>query len=224
MKEHFHEALEGLRTRLIAMGAEVEVQIRLSIEALTEADAVRARLVIERDRLVDQAEIRNEEDAIHLLATQQPVAGDLRFLVSALKINGDLERIGDHAVNIAEAAERLAAQRPFKRWIDVPHMAEVARGMLKDSLDAFVRQDRALAIEVCRRDDILDEKNKSILRELLTYMAEKPSLISTCIEIIGIARNLERVGDLATNIAEETVYIAEGAVIRHRTELQGPDP
>ncbi len=220
MKEHFHEALEGLRTRLIAMGAEVEGQIRLSIEALTEAEAPKARQVIDRDRFVDQAEIRNEEDAIHLLATQQPVAVDLRFLVSALKINADLERIGDHAVNIAEAAERLSSQRPFKPWVDVPYMAEVARGMLKDSLDAFVRSDRALAIEVCKRDDVLDEKNKSILRELLTYMAEKPSLISTCIEIIGVARNLERVGDLATNIAEETIYIAEGEVIKHRSAME----
>jgi phosphate transport system protein len=220
MKEHFHEALEGLRTRLIAMGAEVEGQIRLSIEALTEGDEPKARHVIDRDRFVDQMEIRNEEDAILLLATQQPVAVDLRFLVSALKINADLERIGDHAVNIAEAAERLASQRPFKPWIDIPYMAEVARGMLKDSLDAFVRSDRVLAIEVCRRDDVLDEKNKSILRELLTYMAEKPSLISTCIEIIGIARNLERVGDLATNIGEETIYIAEGEIIKHRSAME----
>jgi len=224
MKEHFQEALSGLRTRLIAMGAEVEGQIRLAVEALTEGDATRARQVIERDRLVDAAEVRNEEEAIHLLATQQPVAGDLRFLVSAVKINADLERIGDHAVNIAEAAERLSTRRPFKPWIDVPHMAEVARGMLKDALDAFVRRDRALAIEVCRRDDVLDEKNKSILRELLTYMAEKPSLISACIEIIGVARNLERVGDLATNIAEETVFIAEGAVIRHRAGREEPRP
>ena len=220
MKEHFHEMLDGLRTRLIAMGAEVEGQIRLSIESLTEADAPKARQVIERDRFVDQLEIRNEEDSIHLLATQQPVAVDLRFLVSALKINSDLERIGDHAVNIAEAAERLSAQRPFKPWVDVPYMAEVARGMLKDSLDAFVRRDPALARDVCRRDDVLDEKNKSILRELLTYMAEKPSLISTCIEIIGISRNLERVGDLATNIAEETIFIAQGDIIKHRAGLE----
>lgn len=215
MKEHFAELLEHLRRQLITMGAEVEDQIRLAVEALVTADAAKARGVIERDHVVDQMEIKNEEDAIHLLATQQPVAGDLRFLVAALKINSDLERIGDHAVNIAEGAERVAQSRPFKPWIDVPHMAEVARGMLKDSLDAFVRRDAALALDVCKRDDVLDDKNKSIIRELLTYMAEHPSLITACIEIMSVSKNLERVGDLATNIGEETIYIAQGAVIKH---------
>ncbi|HEX2757895.1 MAG TPA: phosphate signaling complex protein PhoU, partial [Thermoanaerobaculia bacterium] len=152
MKEHFSEKLESLRRQLIGMGAEVENQIRLAIEALVEADAAKARKVIDRDKVIDQMEIKNDEDAIDLLATQQPVAGDLRLLVSALKINADLERIGDHAVNIAESAERLSRFRPFKPWIDIPHMAEIARGMLKESLDAFVRKDSALALEVCKRD------------------------------------------------------------------------
>jgi phosphate transport system protein len=141
--------------------------------------------------------------------------------VSALKINADLERIGDHAVNIAEAAERLSKTRPFKPWIDIPYMAEIARGMLQDSLDAFVRKDAALALAVCKRDDLLDEKNKSIIRELLTYMAENPALITSCLEIIGVSKNLERVGDLATNIGEETIYIAQGEIIRHN---MGPRP
>ena len=215
MKEHFSELLENLRRQLIGMGAEVENQIRLAMDALVEADAAKARRVIEHDRTIDDLEVKNEDDTIHLLATQQPVASDLRLLVAGLKINSDLERIGDHAVNIAEAAERMALVRPFKPWIDVPYMAEIARGMLRDSLDAFVRRDSGLALEVCRRDDLLDEKNKSLIRELLTYMAENPALISTSIEIMGISKNLERVGDLSTNIAEETIFIAEGQNIKH---------
>src|SRR5262249_17426178 len=144
MKEHFGEQLENLRRQLIGMGAEVENQIRLAVEALVEADAVKARKVIERDHAVDQMEIKNEEDAIDLLATQPPVAGDLRLLVASLKINSDLERIGDHAVNIAEGAERMSRYRPFKPWIDIPHMAEIARGMLQQCLDSFVRRDTDL--------------------------------------------------------------------------------
>jgi phosphate transport system protein len=215
MKEHFSELLENLRRQLIGMGAEVENQIRLAIDALVEADAMKARRVIEQDRTIDELEVRNEEDTIHLLATQQPVASDLRLLVAGLKINSDLERIGDHAVNIAECAERMSHVRPFKPWIDIPHMAEIARGMLRDSLDAFVRRDSELAYAVCRRDDILDEKNKSLIRELLTYMAENPALISSCIEIMSLSKNLERVGDLSTNIAEETIFVAEGQNIKH---------
>ncbi len=221
MKEHFSERLETLRRQLITMGAQAESQIAAAIEALVTGDAAKARAVIEGDKAIDQMEIRIDEGAVDLLATQQPVAGDLRLLVSALKINADLERIGDHAVNIAEAAERLSKTRPFKPWIDIPYMAEIARGMLQDSLDAFVRKDAALALAVCKRDDLLDEKNKSIIRELLTYMAENPSLITASLEIIGISRNLERVGDLATNIGEETIYIAQGDIIKHN---MGPRP
>jgi len=221
MKEHFSERLESLRRELIAMGAQAESQIASAIEALVTGDAARARAVIAGDKVIDQMEVKIDEDAIDLLATQQPVAGDLRLLVSALKINADLERIGDHAVNIAESAERMANKRPFKPWVDIPYMAEIARGMLQDSLDAFVRRDAELALAVCKRDDILDERNKSIIRELLTYMAENPSLITACLEIIGVSKNLERVGDLATNIGEETIYIAQGDIIKHH---MGPRP
>jgi phosphate transport system protein len=218
MKEHFAELLERLRRELIGMGAEVESQIRVAVEALVEGDAAKARAVCERDPVVNDLEVRNEEAVIHLLATQQPVASDLRLLVAAVRINADLERIGDHAVNIAQAAERLAGVKPFKPWIDVPHMAEVVRGMLRDALDAFVRRDTVLAKRVLERDDVVDAKNLSIIRELLTYMAENPALIGRSIEIMLISRNLERVADLATNIAEEAIFIAEGLVIKH----QGP--
>ena len=215
MKEHFGEQLEGLRRRLVLQGAEVERQIALSLESLTETSAEKARAVIAADERIDHNEIEIEEEAVHLLALQQPVAVDLRFLVCALKINSDLERIGDHAVNIAEGALRISAQKPIKPFVDLPHMAEVAMSMLKDALDSFVNRDPELAKGVIRRDDVLDEKNESLIRELLTYMAEKPSLISYCLELISISKNLERVGDLATNIAEDTIYIAQAKLVKH---------
>ena len=216
MKEHFSELLEQLRRQLIGMGAEVESQIRVAVEALVEGDAAKARGVCERDPVVNDLEVRNEAAVIHLLATQQPVAGDLRLLVAAIRINADLERIGDHAVNIAQAAERLANVKPFKPWVDIPHMAEVVRGMLRDALDSLVRRDAVLAKSVLVRDDVVDAKNLSLIRELLTYMAENPSLIGRSIEIMSISKNLERVADLATNIAEETIFIAEGTSIKHQ--------
>ena len=215
MKEHFSEQLEDLRRQLILMGGEVERQIHAPIEALTEMDAEKARGVIAADEEIDRMEMAIEESAISLLALQQPVAVDLRFLVGALKINSDLERIGDHAVNIAEGAERLAGQRPFKPFIDIPYMAEVAMSMLKQSLDAFVNRDADLARKVIKKDDILDEKNVSIIRELLTYIAEYPALTTYCIELISISKNLERVGDLATNICEDTIFIAEARWVKH---------
>ena len=204
MKEHFAEQLEDLRRQIILMGGEVERQIHRAIEALTEMDPEKARQVIASD-----------ETCLKMLALHQPVAVDLRFLVAALKINNDLERIGDHAVNIAEGAERLAGQRPFKPFIDIPYMAEVSISMLKQSLDAFVNRDADLARRVIKKDDILDEKNVSIIRELLTYIAEYPALTTYCIELISIAKNLERVGDLATNICEDTIFIAEARWVKH---------
>src|SRR5712691_11439221 len=158
MKEHFSEQLEDLRRNLILMGGEVERQIQRAIEALTEVDAEKAAAVIEADVEIDRMEMVIEEQAVQLLALQQPVAVDLRFLVAALKINNDLERIGDHAVNIAEGAIRLAPIQPFKPWIDIPHMAEIARTMLKRALDSFVHRDAALALTVCKDDDVLDQK------------------------------------------------------------------
>lgn len=220
MKEHFSEQLEELRRNLILMGGEVERQIHRAIEALIEVDLEKARAVIEADQEIDRMEMGVEDLAVHLFALQQPVAGDLRFLIAALKINNDLERIGDHAVNIAEGAERLAGQRPFKPFIDISYMAEVAETMLKQSLDAFVNRDAALAKQVIKKDDILDEKNVSIIRELLTYMAEYPTLITYCLELISISKNLERVGDLATNICEDTIFIAEAKWVKHHaTEI-----
>jgi phosphate transport system protein len=220
VKLHFAEQLEELRRNLILMGGEVERQIQRSIEALTEIDPSKARAVIADDEGIDRMEVAIEEQAVSLLALQQPVAVDLRFLVAALKINNDLERIGDHAVNIAEGAERLAETQPMKPFVDLQYMSEVAMSMLKDSLDAFVNRDADLARKVIRRDDILDDKNVSIIRELLTYMAEQHHLITYCLELISISKNLERVGDLATNICEDTIFIAEARWVKHHlTEI-----
>ncbi len=215
LKEHFVEQLEQLRRRLILQGAEVEKQIRGAIEALVSGDAAKAREIVARDDEIDRAEVEIEDAAVHLLALQQPVAVDLRFLVGVLKINNDLERVGDHAVNIAEGADRIAGKKPIKPFVDIPHMGEVATSMLRDAIDAFVGRDVELARGVIRRDDVLDEKNKSIIRELLTYMAETPAVISYCLELISVSKNLERVGDLATNIAEDTIFIAEARLVKH---------
>jgi phosphate transport system protein len=220
VKEHFSEQLEELRRHLILMGGEVERQIHRAVEALIEMDMQKARAVIESDGEINRMEMVIEEMAVQLLALQQPVAVDLRFLIGVLKINSDLERIGDHAVNIAEGAERLAGQKPFKPFIDIPYMADVAMSMLKQSLDAFVNRDAELAKKVIKKDDILDEKNVSIIRELLTYMAEYPNLITYFIELISVSKNLERVGDLATNICEDTIFIAEAKWVKHHaTEI-----
>ncbi len=215
MKEHFAERLEGLRRRLILMGGEVETQIRASIEALIEGSAEKAHAVIARDEEIDRLENQIEEEAIQLLALEQPVAIDLRFLVGVLKINNDLERIGDHAVNIAEGAERLSGRPPFQPAIGIRSMSEMVQVMLRQSLDAFIARDAALAKQVIQQDDILDAKNEGVIRQLLTYMAEMPALISHCLELISVSKNLERVGDLATNIAEDTIFIAEAKLVKH---------
>jgi phosphate transport system protein len=215
MKEHFAVRLEALRRRLILMSGEVEKQIRLAIEAHTEGSLEKARRVIANDEEIDRLENQIEEETIQLLALEQPVAIDLRFLVAVLKINNDLERIGDHAVNIAEGAERLAGKPPFAPAVEIPAMSEMVQAMLRESLDAFIARDAALAKQVIRKDDLLDAKNEGVIRQLLTYMAETPSLISHCLELISVSKNLERVGDLATNIAEDTIFIAEAKLVKH---------
>ncbi len=215
MKEHFAEQLEEVRRQLIFMGSEVDKQIHAAVESVMERSTDRAREVIARDRDIDELENRIEDATIHLFALQQPVAIDLRLLIAVLKINNDLERIGDHAVNIAEGAERLAALRGAKPNVDLRHMAEIAMSMLSDALASFIDRDTALAREVIRRDDTLDARNESLIRELLTYMAETPSMISRGLELISISKNLERVGDLATNIAEDTIFLAEARQVKH---------
>jgi phosphate transport system protein len=215
VKEHFAEQVERVRRELIVMGSEGEKQIRGAVNAVNQNSTELARQVIARDSEIDELENRIEESVIALFALQQPVAIDLRLLIGVLKINNDLERIGDHAVNIAEGAERMSALRTAKPNVDIDRIAELATAMLSDALAAFIHRDAALAREVIRRDDTLDARNQSLIRELLTYMAETPSMISRGLELISISKNLERVGDLATNIAEDTIFIAEARQVKH---------
>jgi phosphate transport system protein len=216
---HFHDQLETLKQRLLDMSEQSESLVESAVEALLTIDVAMADAVIDGDHRVDALEIEVEQLAISLLALQQPMARDLRFIISAIKISADLERVGDHAVNIAQSARRLGNLQPRLR-IDpqIEDMARRARGMLSDALDAFIRADGALARDVCAADDDVDALHSSLFRTLLTYMAEDPKFISAALEMLLVSRNLERVADLATNIAEDAVYLAEGKQIKHHLE------
>ncbi|HEX5408428.1 MAG TPA: phosphate signaling complex protein PhoU [Gemmatimonadaceae bacterium] len=220
---HFHEQLEQLRTRLLDMSARAEELIDQAVDALRHRDADKADVVIRADAELDALEIDIEQLAISLLALQQPMARDLRFIIGAIKISNDLERVGDHAVNIAQSALRLDDLRALiTPDPEIEDMARRARGMLSDALDAFVRADGAVSRDVCRRDDQVDALHDSLFRILLTHMLEDPSTISAALELFLVSRNLERVADLATNIAEDAVYLAEGKSIKHHLEDRDP--
>ncbi len=218
---HFDRELQELKEKLLLMAAKVEALINQSIEALKKKDDGLAQGVFSLDKEVDRLEIEIEDQAVALIARHQPAAGDLRFLVGAIKINNDLERIGDHGVNIAQSALKLSGQPDVKPLIDIPRMAGLATGMLRDSLDSFVQNDPAKARQVCERDDQVDDIKDQIFRVLLTYMMEKTDTIGRAMELILVSRNLERIADLATNICEESIYIAEARVIKHHAEEAG---
>jgi len=218
---HFHEQLSHVKVRLLTMSGEAEAALGLAVEALLGRDVAKARQVIANDRTIDAMEMEIEEQAINLLALQQPMARDLRMLTSALKIANDLERVGDHAVNIAQSAERLAQSRPIAPEPEIVEMARLARAMLSDALEAFIRGDAAAGREVCRRDDKVDALHRSVFRILLTYMMEDPHMIGAGMELFLVSRNLERVADLATNIGEDVVFLVEGKSIKHHAEDRG---
>jgi phosphate transport system protein len=215
MQRHFHEELEALKQTLLAMGGLVEDQIRRVMRALLERDDVIAQEVIDRDRQVNTYDIEVDEQCVNLLALHQPAAGDLRFITTAMKIVTDLERIGDQAVNIAQRALELNREPQLKPYIDLPRMADRAQRMVKESLDAFVARDTALARQVCAEDAEVDALKEQIFRELLTFMMEDPRTVSRAIRVILISRFLERVADHATNIAEMVIYLVEGKMVRH---------
>ena len=215
MQRHFHEELEALKQTLLAMGGLVEDQIRRAMRALIERDDVIAQEVIDRDRQVNTYDIEVDEQCVNLLALHQPAAGDLRFITTAMKIVTDLERIGDQAVNIAERALELNREPQLKPYIDLPRMADRAQRMVKESLDAFVARDTALARQVCGEDSEVDLLKEQIFRELLTFMMEDPRTIPRAIRLILISRFMERVADHATNIGEMVVYLVEGKMVRH---------
>jgi phosphate transport system protein len=215
MTRHFHEELEALKQTLLAMGGLVEDQIRRVMKALLERDDVVAQEVIERDRQVNTYDVEVDEQCVSLLALHQPAAGDLRFITTAMKIVTDLERIGDQAVNIAQRVLELNVEPQLKPYIDLPRMAEKAQRMVKESLDAFVARDTALARQVCEEDAEVDALKEQIFRELLTFMMEDPRTIPRAIRLILISRFMERVADHATNIAEMVIYMVEGKMVRH---------
>ena len=218
---HFHEQLAVLKDRLLAMAGRAEDLVELSVDALLSRDQDKADAVIRSDREVDLLEVEVETLAIELLALQQPMGRDLRFLVGAIKVSSDLERVGDHAVNIAQCALRMIAVR--SGVIPDPEIAEMARrarGMLSDALDAFIRADGQLGRAVCRADDQVDALHDSLFRILLTHMMADPRTITPSLELLLVSRNLERVADLATNIGEDAVFLAEGKSIKHRFEFE----
>jgi phosphate transport system protein len=213
---HFHEQLAEVKQRLLDMAELAEQLIDGALEALHDRDGAKAQAVINGDARIDAMEIEVEQQAIALLALQQPMARDLRFIVGAIKVSSDVERIGDHAVNIAEATLRLIdTNSTLAPGPEIDEMARRARQMLGDALDAFIRGDGALGREVCRADDAVDALMESAFRVLLTRMMERPQTISQAIQLLLIARNIERVADLATNIGEDAVYLAEGKQIKH---------
>jgi phosphate transport system protein len=211
----YEEELRGLRASLLKMGGLVERQIAEAIDALVNRDTELARQIIARDKEVNRMDVDTDETCIRLLALHQPAGSDLRFITTGLKITTDLERIGDNAVNIAERVLELNEAPQIKPYIDIPRMASIAQSMVKDSIDAFMRQDVALANEVCTRDDEVDGLNRQVYRELLSYMAEDPRLIGRATRILFISKYLERIADHAENIAEMVTFMVKGKMIKH---------
>ncbi len=215
---HFHDELSELKVTLLNMSGDAQAALAAAVEALLQRDGRKAEDVIAQDRELDRQENEIEEKVIRLLATQQPMARDLRFLTASMKIANDLERVGDHAVNIAQSAERLLVNRPIVPEPELVEMVRQARTMLADALDAFVRGDAQAGRAICRRDDGVDALHQSMFRILLTHMMEDPHIIGAAMDLFLVSRNLERVADLATNIAEDVVFLVEGKSIKHHAE------
>ena len=214
-RHHFEEELQALKNRLLTMGALVEERVHQSVRSLIDRRLDEAEAVIAADKEVNELQIDIDDRCLKLLATQSPLAIDLRLITAAMKINADLERIGDQAVNIAEHTVRVLAHPPLKPLIDIPRMAELAQQMTRDALDAFVKKDPALARDVLRRDDEVDSLKDQVFRELLTYMMADPGTIQRALSLILISRNIERIADHATNIAEDVIFLVEAKDVRH---------
>ena len=215
MERHFHEQLQQLKETLLIMASAVETSIAKAIDALVERDSKLADEVIQMDGKINDLEVSIDEQCLKLLATQQPMAIDLRFITSAMKINNDLERMGDHSVNIAELANILNELDSLKPLIDIPRMARLAQSMVKDSLDSFIDGQVEKACDVCIRDDEVDQLDDQLFRELLTYMMNDSQTIARALDLILISKNLERIADLSTNIAEEVIFIYRAKMIKH---------
>ncbi len=219
---HFQDELEQLKTRLLEMGGLAEEQVRAAVRALVDRDREAIERVLQSDEPINKLHIEIDGRCFTLLALHQPMAVDLRAIVSAVKINTDLERVGDLAINIAEAARRYAQHPPVKKLIDIPQMATIAQTMLRDALDAFVRRDVALAQHVLDEDDKLDSLKTQIFRELLTYMLQDQATIEPALDLILISRHLERIGDHATNVAEDVIFMVSARDVRHHADENPP--
>ena len=215
---HFIEELEDLQGRLLEMGTLVESAIHNSVRALMERSEALAQQVLGNEDRINHLEIEIDDLAVRLLALQQPMAKDLRFLTAAIKINTDLERMGDLAVNIVERAIALMNRPPMKPLIDIPQMARTAESMVRKSLDAFVKREPELARSVLLSDDTVDRLRDSIHSELISFMQEEPESIQQALDLILVSRHLERIADHATNIAEDTLFLVKGVDVRHHME------
>jgi len=211
----YEEELQNLRARVLEMGGIVEKQIGDAMTSLVERNSSLAQEVIDRDHTVNYLDVAVDETCTRLLALHQPAGRDLRLIVTSLRIATDLERVGDIAQNICERVLELSQEPPLKPYVDLPKMADWARAMLRDSLDTFVREDTALALQVCQRDEFIDTLTSKIFSEMLSYMAQDPQSVSRAIRLLFVAKYLERVADHATNIAEMVIYMVKGKSIRH---------
>jgi phosphate transport system protein len=211
----YEEELQQLRAKILEMGGLVEKQIGDAMTSLVERNSSLAQEVIARDHTVNYLDVAVDETCTRLLALHQPAGRDLRLIMTSLKVTTDLERVGDMAQNVCERALELNQEPPLKPYVDLPKMAEWARSMLRESLDAFVREDTELALQVCQRDDFIDKLTSDIFREMLAFMMHDPQAVSRATRLLFIAKYLERIADHATNIAEMVIYMVKGKSIRH---------
>jgi phosphate transport system protein len=218
MKRHFERELEGLKTALIKLASHAEDAVRQSVNGLLQKNSALVEQVVSGDDRINSMEIEIDNAIVDLLALQQPVAADLRFILAAQKINNDLERIGDHAVNIAESAVVMIRRGENVPFTGFEEMIGIVEGMLRDAIDAFIHPDAGLAMAVLKKDDLIDQMNRQYVDEIVSVMKRTPALIDAGIELIRVSRNLERVADLATNIAEEVVFISQARVVKHHAE------
>ncbi len=218
MPTYFDEELKNLKNEVLAMATLVEESIVKSLEALKKRDIKLAREIRDIDKKIDKMEISIEEKCIELIARHQPVGPDLRFLIGAIKMNNDLERMGDHAVNIADCVAFLIDQPRIKPVSNIWTMAKIVNEMLKESVESFVINDAVRAQKVCEKDSTVDEIRNEIIRIMLTYMLEEPEKIGSAIQYFLVAKNLERIADLSTNICEDTIYISQARIIKHHFE------
>lgn len=217
---HLQEELDVLKTRLLEMGSLAEERVRRAVEGLADRAFDLIDGVVSGDEPINELHIEIDDRCLKILALQQPMAADLRAVMAAVKINTDLERVGDLAVNIAEAAKRYSTHPPVKKLIDIPKMADIAQAMLRDALDAYVNRDVVLAQHVLSEDDKLDSLKTQIFRELLTFMLQDPSTIEAALDLILVSRHLERIGDHATNVAEDVIFMVSARDVRHHA----PEP